>query len=162
MSRAPLVPARRGLALAALLACLHVSACGGDDDDTAPDAASADAASQPILACQPATATTEDLCTCMAAIVCDQIEFCLDAEALAAKPDSWRPRSSCVESLESDCLEDAASDPADYLPADFPACVSDLGAATCADFGAFESVSADFPATCENLRALDTGLGIAL
>ena len=126
----------------------------GDCDDDGDDRPA------PTLQCDPASAGPEETCSCMANIVCDQIYFCLTRRELAAKPDYWRPHAACVQELESDCLEDAG-DP-DYEPADYPRCLSDLEAAQCADFGQFESVSQDFPASCENLRALDTGLGIGI
>jgi hypothetical protein len=115
-------------------------------------------AAAPVLGCDPSAVTTEALCTCMANIVCDQIYFCLSATEIASRPPDWSPHSDCVAELEEDCLDDDG-DP-DYLPADFPACVTDIATATCESFGKFESVSGDFPASCDNLRALDTGLGL--
>jgi hypothetical protein len=94
----------------------------------------------------------------MANIVCDQIYACLDAEEIASRP-GWSPRSACFDALEGDCFDDADGG-TENLPVDFMACVTDLGAATCPDFGDFTSVSGDFPASCDNLRALDTALGI--
>jgi hypothetical protein len=150
---------------------------GGDDDGTGDDGSDDDGTGDdggddcgdddgghggdpPSLECDPADATLEELCACAADIVCDQIRFCLDADQLAAKPEDWSPRESCVAVVLEDCLEDAASEPEDYLPVDFPQCVQDVADAECAAFGTFDDVSEDFPLTCENFRALDTGLGI--
>jgi hypothetical protein len=146
----------------------ELDAAPGDDaappDDAAPedagppvDASVIDAGT-PTLACTPERETVEDLCTCMANIVCDQIYACLDSAEIESRP-GWSPHATCVEGLEEDCIEDS-SDGTDNLPTDFPACVTDIGAATCGDFGDFASVSDDFPASCDNLRALDTALGI--
>ena len=112
----------------------------------------------PTLQCDPATADDTTLCACMANIVCDQIYYCLPASELATKPSYWSPKSTCVESLQSDCLEDLG-DPG-LFPADVRGCVGDLATHSCSQFGDFMSVAANFPASCENLRSLDTGLGI--
>jgi hypothetical protein len=187
MMRASSAGARRGLLLAALCPFLLLPACGGDDDESdqgseseaddgdtdageadagEADAGEADAGEAdagvdpPSLECDPFQAGDEDLCACAAAIVCDQIHFCLDAEELADKPEGWTPRDSCVDEVVEDCLEDLGDD--DYLPVDFPQCVQDVADASCDDFGTFDSVSNDFPPSCENFRALDTGLGLAI
>jgi hypothetical protein len=177
MMRASSAGARRGLLLAALCPFLILAACGGDDDqetdqgsetdgddgdtDAGADAGTAQSEGEPpSLGCDPSQADDEDLCACAAAIVCDQIHYCLDAEELADKPDGWTPRESCVDEVAEDCLEDLGDD--DYLPVDFPQCVQDVADASCDDFGAFDSVSNDFPPSCENFRALDTGLGLAI
>jgi len=146
-------------------------AIDGGDIDAGGDAGGADAvidggsagpdAAAPVLGCQPAEVSVEALCGCMANIVCDQIYFCLSAEEIASRPDYWSPRASCVEALEDDCLDDADGGD-EYLPVDFPGCVADIATRSCGDFGAFASVSQDFPASCDNLRALDTGLGLDL
>jgi hypothetical protein len=155
--------------LLALCPLLILSACGGDDgesdagqgsdSDAGSDAAAARSGS-PVLDCDPAKAGPEELCACAADIVCDQIHACLDAEELADKPDSWSPHASCVQEVVEDCVEDLG-DP-DYLPVDFPQCVQDVADASCDDFGSFDSVSNDLPPSCEDFRALDTGLGIAI
>jgi hypothetical protein len=49
----------------------------------------------------------------------------------------------------------------DLLPTEFTACISDIHDASCMDFGSFESVGEDFPASCENLRSVESALGIS-
>lgn len=110
----------------------------------------------PALQCDP-TVTGEARCQCMAAIVCDQIHFCLEGDALNAFPN-FAPYATCVAELVEDCVEDLG-DP-DYEPADYPACLVALEASACADFGPFACVGSDFPAECSGLRALDTALGV--
>jgi len=130
--------------------------------DAPPDMAHLDGmATAPSLTCTPTTAPEQDLCACMANIVCDQIYFCLTPAQLAAKPSYWSPKTTCVDSLVTDCNEDMASDPSSLLPTDFRKCIADLGSASCSSFNTFSSVSNDFPPSCDNLRALDTGLGIS-
>lgn len=139
--------------------CLLISiSCAietGTDTDGGP-VADADLIEAPSLTCEPQTASPDQLCDCMAQIVCDQISFCLDPDEIASRGADWHPRENCVAALASDCIEDGPEN----QPADLAACVADLADATCDDLGAFTSVSADFPASCANLRALDTGLGI--
>ena len=135
---------------------------GSPDAPAMPDAASPDSAGPtPMLGCTPATAAQSDLCSCMANIVCDQIYYCLTPAKLATKPSWWSPRANCVTALVTDCQEDMVSDPVAMFPTDFRQCIADIGAATCPAFHDFSSVTNDFPASCKNLRALDTGLGIA-
>ncbi|HVK88166.1 MAG TPA: hypothetical protein VM513_28795 [Kofleriaceae bacterium] len=149
---------------AGLLALLVLAGCE-DEGRTLPDGLTPDASpdartDQPMLMCTPASAPDQDLCSCMANIVCDQVYACLTPAQLAAKPAAWSPKASCVSALVSDCEEDLESDPVDSFPADFRACIADLGAATCSDYGTFTSLANDFPASCANLRALDTALAI--
>ncbi len=145
--------------LLSLLSLLFACGTGQTGDDVPePDAATStpDGAQAPTLTCAPTTAPTGDLCGCMASIVCDQIYACLDAAELTAKPPEWSPHATCVESLKADCEEDGPEN----QPAEFRRCLADLGIATCEGFGTFGSVARDFPASCENLRALETALGI--
>lgn len=114
---------------------------------------------RPSLECDPSTTAGPPLCTCMASIVCDQIYYCLAPSVLAGKPADWSPISSCISTLESDCIEDLESG-SDAVPADFPQCIRDLANTSCTTFDNFNSVSMNFPPSCNNLRALDTGLGI--
>jgi hypothetical protein len=151
-----------------LIAALFGAACketiqhGPDASTDAPaDSLPPVDAPKPKLGCNPSTAAQSELCNCMANMVCDQIYYCLTATQLAAKPAYWSPIATCVASLKTDCDEDMASDPVAYFPTDFRACIADLETATCGDYGTFSSVANDFPASCQNLRALDTGLGIS-
>jgi hypothetical protein len=94
----------------------------------------------------------------MARIVCDQIHHCLDASELAATP-SFSPHAGCVTRIADDCVEDG-DDPA-LQPTNYARCLLDLEAQSCPVYGDFSCVARDFPPSCANLRALDTGLGIA-
>jgi hypothetical protein len=114
----------------------------------------------PALTCQPASAPSDQLCGCLANIVCDQIYFCLTPAQLANKPAEWSPKSACVDAVLEDCTDDMASDPVDYFPADFRRCIADLGSQMCSAFGSFSSITNDFPASCDNLRSVETALGI--
>ncbi|MCB9911355.1 MAG: hypothetical protein H6827_00015, partial [Planctomycetes bacterium] len=129
---------------------IALAGCGGEEETP----------SGPTLTCDPTNSDPAVRCPCMANIVCDQMYACLSGTQIQAASNSmWTyPQTTCVESLRSDCEED--SDPS-YQPTDYAACLRDLEAATCADFGDFSVVSRDFPASCERLRALDTGLEIS-
>jgi hypothetical protein len=98
-----------------------------------------------------------DQCLCLADGVCKQILFCLGA--MEAEARGFGTLEECTMALRSDCMEDL-TDP-DLLPTEFTACIADIHDATCMDLGSFESVSGDFPASCENLRSVETALGIS-
>ena len=141
-----------------MTALLLVVACGENrmacDEERIRHEDRADARRGPRLECDPTVVDEDERCDCMAAIMCDQIRYCLAPEELVARGEAWSSYTLCRSALADTCRGGGS------IPEDYPSCLRDLEAATCSDLGQLTCAARDLPASCGGLGAVEEALGI--